>query len=190
MEKSTGEKAQTERTQDLEQLSPLLKIAAIVAVVVIAILVGVIFYLLRKPDDQPVVGDNSGVGEIRATVLTEENYEQVLSQANEPVTDGYYNCKMNVEWSFASAAEPSYNAYVANSTINTRTVYFDLTLEESGDLVYSSPYIPVGAELREITLDEELSAGDYPAIVTYHLVDDDHEELSTVSVAVTLHIEQ
>lgn len=190
MEKSIGEKAETERTHDLKQSKLLLMIVATVAVVVIVILVGVIIYLLRKPADQPIADDKRGVDGVRATVLTEENYEEVVSQANEPVTDGYYSCKMNVEWNFASAAEPSYNAYVANSTSNTRTVYFDVTLEESGDLVYSSPYIPVGEELREITLDTELPAGDYSAIVTYHLVDDDHEELSTVSVAVTLHIEQ
>lgn len=190
MEKSTGEETKTERTQDLKQSKLLLMIVAIVVVVVIAILVGVIVYLLTKPADQPIADDNRSVDGVRATVLTEENYEEVMSQVNEPVTDGYYNCQMNVEWNFASATDPSYNAYVANSTINTRTVYFDVNLEENGTLVYSSPYIPVGAELKEFALTEELPAGDYPAIVTYHLVDDDHEELSTVSVSVTIHIEQ
>ena len=189
MGKSTGEGTETKQTQKLTQ-SRMLMVVIIIAVLVVAVLVGVIVFLMSKPADQPIADDNRGVDGVRATVLTEENYEEVLSQANEPVADGYYSCKMNVEWNFVNATEPSYNAYVANSTFNTRTVYFDVNLEESGDLVYSSPYIPVGAELKEITLDTKLSAGDYPAIVTYYLVDDDYEELSTVSVAVTLHIEQ
>lgn len=109
---------------------------------------------------------------------------------NEPVEDGYYNCQMNVEWNFVDSTQPSYNAYVANSEINTRTVYFDVNLEEDNTLVYSSPFIPVGEELKEIKLSEKLEAGDYPAVVTYHLVDDEEKELSTVSVTVTLHIEQ
>lgn len=189
MGKSTGEGTETRQTQTLTQRRTLI-VVIIIAVLVIAVLVGVIVFLMTRPADEPATDRNSDFDNSRATVLTEENYEEVLSRAREPVTDGYYNCQMNVEWNFASATDPSYNAYVANSTINTRTVYFDVNLEESGILVYSSPYIPVGAELREFALTEELSAGDYPAVVTYHLVDDDHQELSTVSVSVTLHIEQ
>jgi len=58
----------------------------------------------------------------------------------------------------------------------------------TNELLYSSPYIPVGSILEEITLVKELPAGDYDTIVKYHLVDDDMKELSTVSVSVKLHI--
>lgn len=151
-------------------------------VLVIAVLIGIIIYLLTRSPEE--AADN------RATIVTEDNVDEVIKQMEEPVEDGYYSCKMNVDWNFADSSQPSYNAYVANSDSNTRTVYFDVSLEEDNTLVYSSPYIPVGEELKEITLTEKLSAGDYPAIVTYHLVDDDHKELSNVSVTVTLHIEQ
>lgn len=156
--------------------------AIIIVVLVIAMLIGIIIYLLTRPSDE--LDDN------RATIVTEDNVDEVIEKMNEPVEDGYYSCQMNVEWSFVDSSQPSYNAYVANSTINTRTVYFDVNLEEDNTLVYSSPYIPVGEELKEIKLTENLPAGDYPAVVTYHLVDDDHKELSNVAVTVTLHIEQ
>lgn len=156
---------------------------------VIAALVGIIIYLLGRPSEE-VPEREQGPNEARAVVVTEDNVEEILAQANEPVKGAYYNCQMNVEWSFTDSTQPSYNAYVANSTINECTVYFDVNLEDDNTLVYSSPYIPVGEELREIILTENLDAGDYPAVVTYHLVDDDYEELSTVSVTVTLHIEQ
>ena len=154
---------------------------------VIAILIGIIIYLLNKPSDIETPNQSTSN---RATVVTEENVKEITEKVKEPVQDGYYNCQMNVEWNFTDSTQPSYNAYVVNSTINTRTVYFDVNIAETGELVYSSPYIPVGAELKDITLDVDLPMGDYPAIVTYHLVDDEQKELSTVSVSVTLHIEQ
>lgn len=154
----------------------------LIVVVAILILIGIIVYLLTRPTNEPI--DN------RATIITEDNVDEVMEKMNEPVEDGYYTCEMNVDWNFKDSSQPSYNAFVANSKINTRTVYFDVNLEGDGTLVYSSPYIPVGEELDEIALEKDLSAGDYPAIVTYHLVDDDHKELSNVSVTITLHIEQ
>ena len=113
-----------------------------------------------------------------------------MEKTKETAEAAYYTCEMNVEWNFKSAAEASYNAYVANSKFNTHTVYFDVNLKDSGELVYSSPYIPVGAQLDEIKLLTELAKGDYDAIVTYYLVNDDKEVLSNVSVAVMLHVEQ
>lgn len=159
------------------------KIVVITLVIlVIAVLIGVIIYLLVRSPEEEV--DN------RATIITEDNVDEVMAKMEEPIEDGYYTCEMNVDWNFTDSSQPSYNAYVANSDINTRTVYFDLALEEDNTVVFSSPYIPVGEKLDEIVLTEDLAAGDYPAVVTYHLVDDDHKELSRVSVTVTLHIEQ
>ncbi len=151
-------------------------------ILLIIVLIGIIVYLLTRRSEEP---DSN-----RATIVTEDNVDEIMQRMNEPVEDGYYNCQMNVEWNFVDSTQPSYNAYVANSEINTRTVYFDVNLEEDNTLVYSSPFIPVGEELKEIKLSEKLEAGDYPAVVTYHLVDDEEKELSTVSVTVTLHIEQ
>ena len=102
--------------------------------------------------------------------------------------DGYYETRMNVEWKFPNSKTESTNAYVENSPNNKRTVYFDLTLADTNELIYSSPFIPVGVRLEKFKLDAEVPAGEYTGIVTYHLVDDDYRELTTVSVSVTLRI--
>lgn len=180
MEKGTGVEIPTKEKQKSKKGAVII---IALFVLVVAVLIGIIVYLLTRPTDEPKE-DN------RATVVTEENVDEVVEKMNEPVEDGYYSCQMNVDWNFTDSSRPSYNAYVANSTINTRTVYFDVNLEEDNTLVFSSPYIPVGEKLDSIKLTEALSAGDYPAVVTYHLVDDDHKEVSNVSVTVTLHIEQ
>jgi hypothetical protein len=153
-----------------------------VGVIVIIALIGVVIYLITQKDKRDTT-DN------RATILTSENVDQVMSEMNEPVAGSYY-CSMNTEWHFTDSSSPSYDAYVANAEDNSYTVYFDVTLADTERLVYSSPYMEVGAELKDLTLSEKLDAGEYPAIVTYHLVDDQHETLSTVSVSVTLYVEK
>jgi hypothetical protein len=156
-------------------------VGAVAGVVVIAVLISVIIKLSSTPEPPAQIG---GVG----TVATIENIEELQAEMKEPVQDGYYHMRMNMEWSFPSGGAASADAYVANSEQNKRTVYFTVTLDETGELVFTSPHIPVGSQLTDIALDKKLPAGVYPAVVTYHLLDDEGKELTTVSVAVKLHI--
>lgn len=164
---------------------------AIAALAVIAALVVVIVVLIGKMNDkdQPPQNTRATVSTANVTIATDDNLEELLAKANEPIEDASYVCEMNVDWYFEDATQPSYNANVVNAVENTRTVYFDLALEESMDVLYSSPYIPVGQKVDEVTLNTDLDAGTYPAVVIYHMVDDDGEEVGSVTVAVTLHIE-
>lgn len=150
----------------------------IFSLIFLVVIILVIFFLLKKEDNKPE----------RETVVTEENVEKVKQELQEPVEDGYYKTKMTVNWTFENGEAVSSDAYVANSADNTRKVYFDVNLADTNELVYSSPYLPVGTELKEIKLDKNLAGGDYECILTYHLVDDDDEELTTLSVAINLHI--
>ena len=161
-----------------EKKSKKLLVVALIAVIVI--LLGVIVYLVgfgRESEEE-----EKG----RAVLLTEDNVEEYDTQ--EAVEDGYYLVTMNTSWEFDDGKAESNNAYVANVEQNTRTVYFDVFLADTGELVYSSPYMPVGTELQNFALDEDLEAGDYTAVVTYHLVDDDNNEIDDVSAEVTIHI--
>lgn len=163
-----------------KKITPTAVICIVLLLVVISLAAVLIWFLTRKdaPDDAP-----SG----RGTVVTEDNVSQLIAEAG-PNADAAYTVSMNVEWNFENGTSPSSNAYVENDTSNSRTVYFNLLLADTSELVYSSPYIPVGSTLTGFALDKDLEAGDYLAIVEYHLVDDDHQELSTVSVTTTLHI--
>jgi hypothetical protein len=157
-----------------------------VSIAVIAILVGVIIYLLTRPEAPSPTPPSPSLGG-RGTVITEDNVEE-FQDLEEPVEDGYYEARMSVDWSFETWDTPSTNAYVANAESNTRNMYFDLIINDTGELVFSSPYIPVGSALRNFALDTQLAAGTYEATVVYHLVDDSNVEVTTVSVAVTIKI--
>lgn len=155
------------------------KIVAVIFMVLILVAAGVIIYLLTRPEPEPEVPN-------RGTVLTEDNVSDELEGFNEPVEDGYYEASQTIEWNFDGTK--STDAYVTNKTTNTRTVYFDLKLEDTGEMLYSSPYIPVGSELKGVEMDHQIEPGTYDAVVTYHLVDDNEQEVSTVNVGIIINV--
>ena len=157
------------------------KIVVIVFMVLILVAAGVIIYLLTHPKAEPEPEVPN-----RGTVLTEENVSDELASMGEPVEDGYYEASQTIEWNFNGTK--SEDAYVANKTTNTRTVYFDLKLESTGEMLYSSPYIPVGSELKGVEMDHQIDPGTYDAVVTYHLVDDNEQEISSVNVGIMINV--
>jgi hypothetical protein len=143
-------------------------------------------------DDDPPAGPVL-TGEVihgRGIVALSGNIESVIDQLEEPVQDSYYITTMNPLWHFETWDTPSHNAFVENVPENSRMVYFDLFLDETEELIYSSPFIPLGARLDNFALDREVSAGIHSATVTYHLVDDEFQSITTVSVAVQLDIKE
>lgn len=156
----------------------------IVLFVVIATLASVVYFINKKDDNS-----SSSVSTGRGTVVTLDNKDEILADLNNKVSDGFYEIMMNVEWSFKDASTPSDDAYVANPTTNSNTVYFDVVVDSTGETVYESPMIPVGYALQDINLKSDLTAGTYPCTLTYHLVDENSKDISTLAVGVTLNIE-
>lgn len=161
----------------------LLVIIVIVAIIIILVLIAVIVYMANKKESKPELSGG------RATIITEDNVQEVIQSLNTPNTDATYTVTMTNEWVFEDGTAAAENFYVKNTENNKRTVYFDLQLADTGEKIYSSPYIPVGEEMRTMTLDKDLDAGDYKVIMTYYLVDENYVELTTVSVQVVVHIQ-
>lgn len=125
-------------------------------------------------------------------VVTPDNIEE-LKQANGNATlaAGSYDVCMNSTWTFKNARSASSNAYVENVLSNTNTVKFSLTRNDTGQLIYESPYIPVGSSLRNIKLsDESLKSGTYPCTIQYHLVDENYQNVSSVKVSLSVVIKE
>lgn len=156
-----------------------LTIILISIIAVLLIVMGIVIYFLLHKDEKNDTKDD------RPTVVTQDNVDEVIADMDKPIDDGTYEVTMNTDWLFNSDTS---NAYVENSTNNTRTVYFDVNLADTGELVYSSPYIPVGEKIQNFVLDSKLSPGKYNGLVTYHLVDDNKKEVSNLSVTVTFQV--
>lgn len=170
-------------------------IAVVCLLVVLVCIGGVLIYLqLRAESDEsnePQLIERQPTEiprEPRGVIVTPENVEEVMERMERQAEDAYFTASMNVEWLFPRGDEPSSNAFVANSTANSRTIYFDLLLDATDEILFSSPFIPVGARIDEVLLNTVLPAGNHPATVVYNLVDDDFYEVATVSVAVILRV--
>lgn len=151
-------------------------VLAICIVVIIALCI-LIYFLLHK-DDPPK----------RDVVVNEDNVEEILSQM-EGVEPGNYQLTMNSVWNFKNGNASSDNAYVENSEENHNPVYFDITRSDTEETILESPIIPVGSHMDKIKLDKKLKAGTYDCVMTYHLLDENDETISTVRVNVTIIVE-
>ncbi|MGN0327449.1 MAG: hypothetical protein ACI4D4_00575 [Lachnospira sp.] len=123
-------------------------------------------------------------------VVTPDNIEELRAANRETVAPGSYDVSMNSTWNFSNARSASSNAFVQNLLSNSNTVKFTVKRKDSGNVIYTSPYIPVGSSLSNIKLEDgSLNKGTYPCVVTYHLVDEEYRELSSVSINISVVIE-
>lgn len=155
------------------------KIAFAIGIVVLLILLAVLIYLLLNKEEPK-----------RNVVVNEDNVEEVLESLEEPVPAGSYDVKMNSTWNFSSGEAASDNAYVENAETNSNSVYFDVTRTDTEETIYKSPILPVGSHLEDITLDSKLPDGSYDCLVTYHLLDEKDESISTVKLTLIINIGQ
>lgn len=155
--------------------NPLLIVCALIIIILLAV---IIVLLLNKRDDKPK----------RNVVVNEDNAEDVAEELfdQEVVKPGTYEVKMNSTWNFQDGTSSSDNAYVENVPANTNDVYFDVQLSDTEEIIYESPVIPRGSHLEEITLEKDLEAGTYDCVLTYHLIDEDQNTISTLTMGLKI----
>jgi len=172
-------------------------IIAIIGVIIILLLVIVIILLLK--DKGQNAGNDPGAangntrevaGSVR-TIASEEDARNVMDEMREEVAEGMFKCDMPSTWTFTNGgADPEDDVYVANHPDNTKPIYFDVYLEDTEELIYSSPVLPVGTKVTDIKLDKKLEAGTYRAKVAYKLLKDEEsqEEFSAVNFIILIEV--
>lgn len=155
---------------------------AFIAVLLIAGAV-LLFQLMNK--NTPTAPDDSG-----NFVIDESNLSEMTSNISQMVSDSMFEVNMNTSWVFPDGSSPSTNAIIANSTANKYDIAFDVTLENEEEPIYTSTIIPVGTQLNKLTLNKVLEKGNYNAVCTYHLLDKDGSEKSSLAVNITINIEK
>lgn len=158
----------------------------IVVLLMVCLLGGGVIYLL--------FGNSDNVEQRQYNaVVTPDNVEEIIAQMKEEevIPPSSYEVKMNTIWDFPDGNSSSSNAYVENVVENQKTVFFTIALSDgSNKEIYRSPFMAPGSHLENIKLDDVLDAGTHEAVITYHLVDDDYKETSSVSVKITLKIKK
>lgn len=166
--------------------------------VIIVVLVGVIAFLLGRntggSDAGTDVSNTGNTGNSRdvagsaRVVLDEDSAANIMDEMRKEVEEGMFECNMSMTWTFDDGSAKSKDAYVANSTNNKYPIYFDVVLNDTGEKVYSSPVLPVGAELTNFSLDKDLDPGKYQATVFYTLIRDEvsQEVISTAGFVIKI----
>lgn len=179
---------QKEKTENKSKNIIVIIIAALV--IVIAALVICVVLLLTKQKEEQSLAQESGSGTNESILdrgfVDSDNVENIMDEMDEKVSEGMFECKMTTAWTFDDGKSSAPNAYVANVENNLYTLYFDVYEETTNELLYSSPMLPVGTELKNFKLDKELPAGEYDAVVMYTMVDENLEEVSSVGFKVTI----
>ncbi|MDR1560413.1 MAG: hypothetical protein LBS84_12110 [Clostridiales bacterium] len=109
-------------------------------------------------------------------IIDANNLEAVKFSEDEKASKTSFTTHMNTIWNFKSAESPSIDAVVGNSASNNYPFFFDVKLSDTGEVIYNSSLVPVGSNVREILLNRDLPEGEYEAILTYHLVDDENND--------------
>lgn len=168
-----------------------LLIVCIVAAVIIAVLIGIIVVMMNssKSNENVTAEEN----EKRPVLLTEDNIDEmageILDQSEPEGIPMSYQVTMNSTWEFEDGESASSNAYVANSENNETPVYFDVIRNDTQEVIYQSPVIPLGMDLEDIVLDVDLDAGNYECTMVYHLLDEDQNTLTTVNMWLMIKVE-
>ena len=156
------------------------KIIISVCIAACVVVVCLVIYVVTHP--------KSGGKETITPDNVDERVEEMFASDDSNIP-AYYTATQNSEWIFSDGSSVSGNAYVENVEDNETPVYFDLILDETGEVIYSSPVIEQGAKLDEIKLDKDLDKGEYVCTVEYHMVDEDQNTLTTANVGVTVVVE-
>lgn len=123
-------------------------------------------------------------------LIDESNLTDITRQMAEEVADGMFEVNMNTKWTFPDGKSASTNAEIANSSFNKYPIAFDIRLAGEEEPIFTSTVIPVGSQINKVILERSLSAGTYDAVCTYHLLDDNGNEKSTLAVNITLTIQK
>lgn len=154
--------------------------------VMIAGLLVVVFLMWQKLNTpQETVREVSSGGNL---VVDEGNLEEIENQLRDAVEDGMFQLNMNTTWRFKEGNATSTNAYISNADVNHYPITFAVYLNGEEE-IYSSSLIPVGTQLKKLTLNKVLPKGQYDALCLYHLWNEEEEEKGSFGVNVVLVVE-
>lgn len=146
------------------------KIFAAVGIIalLLACIVCVYTILNNKDKDTPI--NNSGIQVSGEAIVVKDDNRNYLAEINDKVKKGMIQVRMTQNWVFKDGGKTS-NAYLANSTRNTTDLRFQITLADTGEVIMTSPDVPVGSCIEDFPLSVELEPGIYNIVVAHQQVE-------------------
>lgn len=156
-------------------------------VILIAVIVVLVVLLLRKEKE-----GGSDMNEVY--VIDEGNYQQIMEEIDTKVKEGNFETYMTVDWTFPDGASESTDAVLGNSPSNTRPIRCEVLRNDTGEKIFTTGVIPVGAQLPPFKLDADLDAGVYETTCMIYLLeekgDGTYTDYSSAGFTVTITVEK
>lgn len=172
-----GTEIEKEKNTQEQTKSKKKKKIIIVIIILILIIVAIVIYFLTH----------------RGEAMNEGNYKQIMEEMSDRVSEGYFETYMNNQWTFADGTSETKDAILGNSPNNAKPIRCEVVLDDTGEKIFSTDVMPVGAELPPFKLDVDLEAGTYEATCNVFLLDEEEDgtytDFSSAGFKVTIVVE-
>lgn len=167
--KNTGEKVKSPKSK-----KPII-ITVLLCIIIILVVIGYFLYINHRPKL-----DDAG----SSAIIVTEDTRNALGDINDKVAKGMIDVKMTRNWVFEDGGKSS-NAYLANSERNSYILRFEISLEDTGEVIMESPDVPIGSCIENFPLSVTLDPGEYNVVIAHQQVEDG-EVINTVRTSGTI----
>ena len=158
-------------------------------IVVLLVIIGVLVVLLLRPrtDGQIVTTSqrdpNAALGQIEG-----KTQEEIQAELNRIVEQGMFNVSINPAIEFASG-DAEGDMRIENVPGNRYLMRVALTLDDTGETVYTSGILEPNYHIQSSRLDVALPKGTYPATALFTAYEPDVETpVGSAAVKITLYV--
>lgn len=118
--------------------------------------------------------------------LDGKSEEEIIAELNRVVEEGMFNISIaNVVRLQTGNSEGEFN--IENSPANRYLMQVDISLADTGEVIYSSDIIEPNYHIKYAKLDTVLPAGTYNCVATFHALDPETEqEIGQAACAMTI----
>ena len=141
--------------------------------VVILILVGVIAWLLLRPQEQPA--GLTRAADAQLGQLEGKTEEEIQAELNRIVEEGMFNISINTAPTFENGKAEG-PLQIENVPGNRYLMQVLITLDDTGELIYETGLIEPNHHIQSAKLDVELEKGEYLATAVFNAYDPETEE--------------
>lgn len=152
------------------------RIFYIALVAALLIVIGVLVFLLLRPGGERAVAGKSRDPNANVGQYEGKTQEEIIEELNKIVEDGMFNISINSDIVF-ERGDGEGDLRIENIAANRLLMSVQITLDETGEMIYETDIIEPGYYIQTDRLDVILKKGVYPATALFTAYDPDTEEV-------------
>jgi hypothetical protein len=159
-------------------------------IIVILLMLAIIILLLnqfvfkeKEPEDALANSLKAKLGQ-----LDGKSEEEIQAELDRVIEEGMFHISINTNPVFNDGKSEG-NLEIENVPNNLYSMDVQITLKDSGELVYDSGLLEPNYHIQNDTLSKELEAGEYPAVATFYAYDTDtQDEIGSTGCEITMYV--